>query len=360
MHWIPSILILPYVYLLLRIFRSLLRIKTFKTSSEPFTFISVVVACHNEQKTLPLLLKSIESQNYPKDLFEVIIVDDNSSDETLKIAEEFIGKVNIVALSNKGKGKKQALRTGITASNGKLIITTDADCTMEKNWIRTIVGFYEINNAEMIISPVTITSGRGFSGRFQELEFLSLQGITAGSASSGKASMCNGANLAFTRDAYLKHSDNLHDEINTGDDVFFLHSMKKEGGSKIFWLESPDARVTTESSSTFSSFLKQRRRWISKAGVYRDRYTIVLGIVTFAAILLQFSYFITGMVYPVLIQVFLAIFILKSVPDFLILLNMSGRYNKRSLMRWFLPAQVVYPFYVLSVVFSLLMFREKC
>ena len=359
MQWIPAILILPYVFLLLIIFRSLLKIKTFKTSIEPLTFISVVVACHNEQKNLPVLLNSIASQNYPKDLFEVIIVDDNSNDKTMEIAAEFIGMDNILVISSKGKGKKQALRTGITASKGKLIITTDADCTMEKNWIRTIAAYYEITKADMIICPVRIASVMGFFGRFQELEFLSLQGITAGSACSEKATMCNGANLAFTREVYLNHSDNLHDEINTGDDIFLLHSLKKVNGSKIFWLESSDALVTTESSSTFRSFLKQRRRWISKGKVYRDRYTIILGIVTFAAIFLQLSYFIAGLIYPVLTGVFLSILILKSVPDFLILQNTSGRYNKRYLMRWFLPAQLIYPFYILSVVLYSLTFRDK-
>jgi biofilm PGA synthesis N-glycosyltransferase PgaC len=359
MQWTPAILILPYVFLLLIILRSLVRIRSFKTSSEPLTFISVIVACHNEQKNLPVLLKSINSQNYPKDLFEVIIVDDNSNDKTLEIASEFIGIANFLTISNKGKGKKQALRTGLTASKGKLIITTDADCTMEKNWIRTIAAFYEINKADMIICPVRIASVPGFFGRFQELEFLSLQGITAGSAFSGKATMCNGANLAFTREIYLNHSDDLHDEINSGDDIFLLHSLKKVSGSKIFWLESSDALVTTESSSTFRSFLKQRRRWISKWKVYRDRYTICLGIVTFTAILLQLSYLIAGLIYPVLTGVFLAILILKSVPDFLILLNTSGRYNKRHLLRWFLPAQLIYPFYILCVVFYSLIFRHK-
>ena len=359
MQWIPAILILPYVFMLLIIFRSLIQIKTFKASTEPYTFISVIVACLNEQKNLPVLLNSLASQNYPKDLFEVIIVDDNSNDNTMEIATEFTGMSNILAISNKGEGKKQALRTGITASNGKLIITTDADCTMEKNWIRTIAAFYEMNKAEMIICPVSIASEPGFFRRFQELEFLSLQGVTAGSACSGKATMCNGANLAFTREVYLNHSDNLHDEINTGDDIFLLHSLKKVRGSKIFWLESSDALVTTESSSTIGSFLKQRKRWISKGKAYKDSYTIILSIVTFTAIILQLFYFIAGLIYPVLTGVFLAILVLKSVPDFLILLNSSGRYNKRYLMRWFLPAQLLYPFYVLSVVLYSLTFRDK-
>jgi len=359
MHWLPVILVLPYVFLLLKIYRSLLQIRTFNVSADPATFVSVVVSCRNEQKNLPVLLNSIALQNYPKYLFEIIIVDDNSTDKTLEIAEGFTGLRNILTINNKGKGKKHALRTGIIASKGNLIITTDADCRMGKNWIRTIAAFYEMNKPDMIICPVKIESVRGFFGIFQELEFLSLQGITAGSALSEKATMCNGANLAFTREAYFNNSDNLHDEIISGDDVFLLHSLKKENRSKIFWLESPEALVTTESSSTFRSFLKQRGRWISKGKVYRDRHAIILGIVTLFTVFMQVSYFIAWLIYPALVWVFLAIYILKSVPDLLILLNTSGRYDKRYLMMWFLPAQLIYPFYVLSVVLYSLTFRDK-
>ena len=211
----------------------------------------------------------------------------------------------------------------------------------------------------MMICPVTIESVSGIFGRFQELEFLSLQGITAGSARSGKATMCNGANLAFNREAYLNHIDNLHDEINSGDDVFLLHSMKKETRSKIFWLESPDVLVTAQSSSTLGLFLKQRSRWISKGKAYRDFHTIALGIITFFTIVLQVSCFIALFISPAFIKVFLTIFILKSFPDLLILLNTSARYKKRYLMKWFIPAQAIYPFYVLSVVFYSLISREK-
>jgi cellulose synthase/poly-beta-1,6-N-acetylglucosamine synthase-like glycosyltransferase len=230
---------------------------------------------------------------------------------------------------------------------------------MERNWIRTIAAFYEIKRADMIICPVQLKSVSGFFGRFQELEFMSLQGITAGTALSENPSMCNGANLAFPREVYLNHSDNLHDEINSGDDIFLLHSLKKEKLSKILWLESTDTIVTTESSSTFSSFIKQRSRWISKGGAYSDQYTIALGIVTFVATFLQLSYVIACVIYPGLIWPFLLIFILKSVPDFLILMNTTDRYNKRKLLWWFLPSQLIYPFYVLSVVIYPLIFRKK-
>lgn len=351
MHWLPAILILPYIILLLNIYRSLLKIKAFKVTTDPVTFITVVVACRNEQENLPQLLDCFARQDYPKGSFEVIIVDDNSTDKTYKIASEFTGIDTIIAIKNKGKGKKQAIRTGINASSGSLIITTDADCRMRVNWIKTIASFYEKHKPDMIICPVQIEPESGFFGRFQDLEFLSLQGITAGSAIKGKGTMCNGANLSFTKEAYLNHADNLHDEIASGDDIFLLHSLKKENQHKILWLESADSIVTTASSPTIISYLKQRRRWISKAKAYNDGYTILLGIVTFVTNFMLLSVLVAGFINPSFIKVFIAIFLLKSVPDFLILMNTSGRYGKRELMSWFLPAQIVYPFYVLSVLF---------
>ena len=352
MYWLPAILILPYVFILLKIYGSLLQLKTFKVSADPETFVSVVIACRNEQKNLPALIKSISLQNYSKHLFEIIIIDDNSIDKTNEIASGFTRVGNIFTINNKGKGKKQALRAGIKAAKGNLIITTDADCRMGRNWIRTIAAFYEMNKPDMIICPVKLESAPGFFGGFQELEFMSLQGITAGSAITKEATMCNGANLAFEREVYFNHAANLNYEINSGDDIFLLHSLKRERQSKILWLESPDSLVTTGSSSTLLSFLKQRGRWLSKGKAYKDWFTIILGIATFFTIILQISYMIGGLINPDLILVFLSIFVLKSVPDFLILLNTSSRYGKGELMWWFLPVQVVYPLYVLSVIIS--------
>jgi len=226
MHWLPAILILPYLFLLFKIYRNLIKLKVFNVSYDPLTFVSVVVACRNEQNNINHLLESIASQDYPKELFEVIIVDDNSTDRTFESVSHFKGISNLITIKNNGSGKKEAIFTGIQISSGHLIITTDADCTMRSGWIRTIASFYETHRPEMIICPVQLESGKGFFRKFQEIEFLALQGITAGSALSSQATMCNGANLAFTRETYLKNVGNLHFEIASGDDIFLLHSLK--------------------------------------------------------------------------------------------------------------------------------------
>jgi len=355
MKWLPVILILPYLILLLKNYRSLLKIKLFIIPENPSTFVSVVVACRNEQDNLPDLLNCLALQNYSGSLFEVVIVNDHSNDSTFEVASEFTGISNLLILNNNGNGKKRALRTGIESSKGKLILTTDADCLMDSNWIKTIASFYEQFEPEMIICPVMPDTDNSIAGKIQKLEFLSLQGITTGFAMSGKPIMCNGANLAFTREAYFRHTANLRDEINTGDDIFLLHSLKKEKRSVIKWIESPDATVKTKLSSHPGSFLKQRSRWISKGRYYTDKDTISVGVATFVAVLLQVSLFSALFAKAELIPVFTAVFILKSIPDFLILQNTTKRYGKSGLMRWFLPAQLLYPFYVMIVFFISLM-----
>jgi cellulose synthase/poly-beta-1,6-N-acetylglucosamine synthase-like glycosyltransferase len=346
--------------MLLSIYRSLLKIKPFIESSTPVTFVSVIVACRNEQSNLPFLLDCIAGQDYPKELFEVIIIDDNSTDATFEIASGYKGEFRTIAIYNKGIGKKEAVRSGVNSASGTLVITTDADCRMGTKWIRTISAFYDKLSPDMIVCPVQIESTQGFFGKFQELEFLSLQGITAGSAAKGDGTMCNGANLAFTAEAYHNNEDNLHFGLASGDDVFLLHSLKKKSHSRILWLESKNVLITTSSSSTISSYLKQRSRWLAKGKAYKDRYTILQGIVTFVTILLQLSLLIAGFFNPSFILVFLTVFTLKSIPDFLLLRNTSVRYDNRKIMRLFLPAQFIYPFYVFAVfLFSLRPDKKK-
>lgn len=355
MHWLILIFVLPYLLILLRLYFNLNGIGQFSPAARLDGIrVSVVVACRNESQNIKNLLYHISLQDYPADLFEVIVIDDNSTDSTFESATGFSDIKNLKVLKNTGEGKKRAVTNGVNAATGELLITTDADCRMGKSWLSTIASFYCKYKPDMIICPVILQQGTGLFGKFQELEFLSLQGVTTGSAAGGTSTMCNGANLAFSRETFFRHSGNLHYEIRSGDDVFFLHSLKNEKGSRIFWLEARDAIVTTSQANTPAMLIKQRRRWISKGKAFSDRFTILLAIVTFVTILAQISSLFAGIFYPEFLLMFLVIFTLKSVPDFLILNNTAGRYGRKNLLKWFLPSQVVYPFYVLVVAFSLI------
>ena len=349
MQWLTAILIIPYVFILLKIYRSLSRVKPFIPLLLPPVRVSVIIPCRDEEKSLPELLADISAQDYPSDSYEVIVVDDNSSDDTFRTASGFGHIENIKVIRNNGSGKKQALRCGIDSASSDLIITTDADCRAGEKWISTIASYYQQTRADLIIGPVKIKGGTGFSGRFQELEFLALQGITAGTALMGNATMCNGANLAFTRDTYYANADNLHPEIPSGDDIFLMHSIKKHQGTKILWLESAEAIISTSPAKSPGALLNQRKRWLSKISAYKDIPTILLGLISLIPSVLILFVLAVSFFNCIFIPLLAFLFIAKSVPDFLLLKNTTSRYGISNLMNWFLPVQLVYPFYVTGV-----------
>ena len=354
MVWIFLISVVPYLLLMLLIASYQVSIRTFIPSSASDLNVSVIISCKNEEDNLPIILKDLADQDYPDDLLEVVIVDDNSTDRTPETARSFTKLRNLRVLNNPGKGKKSAIRSGIGASTGSLIITTDADCRAGNKWISTIVSFYRENKPGMVIGGVSLQGKGGFISKFQELEFLALQGITAGTAAAGSPVMCNGANLAFSRDAYSDSSGSLHDEIPSGDDMFLMMSMKRKGKYEISWLEAQDSMVTTFTKGSISSLMKQRARWLSKIKAYDDPFTVITAIVTFVTIIGILTMFTGIFINEKAIIFLLAAIVIKSIPDIMILNSVAGKRKVRSLLIWFIPSQILYPFYVLAVfLFSL-------
>ncbi|NLV19038.1 MAG: glycosyltransferase [Bacteroidetes bacterium] len=353
MQWLLLVVIIPYIYFLLKVYISLSGIKPWIPSSEPNINVSLIVPCRNNADEILHLLAALAEQDYNKDLFEIVVVDDNSTDDIISAISHFDCFDNLRLIKNSGHGKKEALLTGVRAVSGDLIITTDADCTPKPGWIKTVASFYSDNKSDLIICPVTLESKPGFFQRFQELEFLSLQGVTAGTAAAGSPVMCNGSNLAFKRTVFLEHSVNLRYDIPSGDDIFLLQSIIKKSGTKISWLESKGAIMTTSLCNDLPSFIRQRKRWISKAGSYNVKLPVVMALATLMTALLQLSLLFTAAFMSEVIPVLVASFLLKSIPDFLILKNTTKRYGSAFLMKWFLPAQIVYPFYITAVLISL-------
>ena len=350
MIWLVIIILTPYLLYLFRINAGFSSIRRYRKKTEANEFVSVIIPCKNEEDSLPILLKSLDSQDYDPNKFEVIVVNDNSCDNTTGAAFSHLSRYELKVISNTGYGKKQAIRSGIKEARGELIVTCDADSTVNPGWLSTIAGFYQDKRAAMIIAPVMLSRGDGFAPWFQELEFISLQAVTAGTANNNNPVMCNGTNLAFTKEAYKPHSNDLRDIIKSGDDMFLMLNIKKNRNLKILWLESEDARVTTKASTTLSSYLSQRARWISKAGSYNDIYTMGLALSTLMAIIMQATLMFMSISDQVYLPPFLTAFFIRSIPDFLLLLTATKRFGATNLLKWFFPAQLVYPFYVLAII----------
>ncbi|HNX67560.1 MAG TPA: glycosyltransferase [Bacteroidales bacterium] len=314
------------------------------------TFISVVVACKNEANNIIHLLDSLVKQDYPSENFEVIIVDDNSTDQTAGVTDEFIRHHpgNIRLIVNCSDGKKSAILNGVKESAGELIIVTDADCIVSPGWISSYEWLYLKESPDMIAGRVICNNGEGFASAFGKYEFAALQGVTEALTIAGNPVMCNGANMAFARDKYLAHADRLRMEISSGDDVFLLHAIKKAGG-KICWNGAAEAAVRTDGATTLAGLLRQRARWASKATHYTDAATILTAITVFAAnVALLFLY--AGSFFSTVFLYLLPVaFVIKAIPDGIIIKQTLIQEKERFSPLLFIIMDIFYPLYFILV-----------
>ena len=252
-------------------------------SKPPVTKLSVLIAARNEEDKIALTIEDILKQNYPKNLLEIIIIDDHSTDRTAEIISGYSNDgVKLIRLNESAalnSYKKKAISEAIKQATGELIITTDADCRMETNWLATIVGQYELHQYKLISSPVVFFEEKSFFERLQTLEFLYLIGLGAATIGNKAPSTCNGANLAYKKDVF-NELDGFKgiDELASGDDELFLHKVASRYPDDIGFCKSYDALVYTHAKPNLKEFISQRKRWASKSTKYKDKKIVFLGV----------------------------------------------------------------------------------
>jgi len=247
------------------------------------TKVSILIAARNEEDKISKTIDDLLAQDYDKNLVEIIVIDDHSTDKTSQIIASYASQgVKLIQLNEANalnSYKKKAIQTAIGEATGTLIITTDADCRMGSNWLKTIVNYYETNHYKMISSPVAYFEEKSFFERIQTLEFSFLIGLGASTIGNNNPSTCNGANLAYEREAFFDVGGFKGiDDLASGDDELLLHKMAAIYEGKIGFLKNEDAVVYTHAKPTLSEFIQQRKRWASKSTRYKDKLVIVLGI----------------------------------------------------------------------------------
>ena len=319
--------------------------------------VSVLIAARNEEKNIERLLKSLYNQSFEKELFEVIIIDDHSDDDTFSIIENF-SKIykdfNLKVFKADNEGKKLAISQALHLAENELVLVTDADCVLKSTWIESIVDFYKRENCKMILAPVLLSPAETFFEKIQVLEHLSLIGSTAGSAEIGFPVMCNGANMAYERAAALECEKFRKDfNIASGDDMFLMEQFSKNYGHKnVRFLLSKSAIVETKTCKTISEFFRQRRRWVSKTKSYTSWKIIATALVVFFFNLSIVSLFVSAFFIPALWSIYFLLTILKFFIDYPLLKNITSFMNQGSLLRWTLPLEFIYPFYVVITAIS--------
>jgi glycosyltransferase involved in cell wall biosynthesis len=214
---------------------------------------SFIIACRNEISNLPTLLESIENQSFKPS--EVIFVDDNSTDETYNFLLNYSQKYNYIkVIKNTGKGKKSALIQAAKLSSAELLIFTDADCVLNKDYLFLANQYLSNHNTDMLLGAVDILDEKGVFNIIEKIEFASLQAVTAYSALIKNPIMCNGANLIVRRTKYLQYIAQINKNIASGDDMFMLHAFKKNSES-INYLYDANYIVKTKGTNSPKKFL---------------------------------------------------------------------------------------------------------
>ena len=330
----------------------------FVTGTAANVKISVILPVRNEEKNLGNILHDLSEQQYNTSLFEIIVVDDFSTDGTSEIVRRSkLKNISLLSLqeilgqsSADRPNKKIAIETAVKKATGELIVTTDADCHPGSHWLLSIADFYSRYRPVMIAGPVNYFYDDSFLGKFQTLDFLSMVGIAAASIKNGFYNLCNGANLAYTKEAFTAvggYSGNEH--IASGDDMMLMHKMAKKFPGRIRFLRNRESIVFTSAEKDLSSFWRQRVRWASKSTHYEDKR--ITAILSFAYIfhLLLLVNLLTGLFIPFYLKVALWQFMVKIIADTFFLYPVTKFFRRENILWLFLPIELAHVLYILLI-----------
>ncbi|MGY5352608.1 glycosyltransferase [Wenyingzhuangia sp. IMCC45533] len=311
------------------------------TSLTPHLF-SVVIPFRNEACNLDKLLKSIADLNYPSQCFEILLVDDESTDDSVNIIKQWQTTIpNLTILKNdrlSNSPKKDAIKVGIANASFDWIITTDADCMLPKKWLHAYNSKIAKDNSLFIAGPIQIIAKNKWIEQYQKLETISLLGTTAGTFGLKAPMMCNAANMGFAKRAFLKVEELSNHRIASGDDIFTLEYFAKTYPEQTHYLNTENAVVTTYAEKTWNQVIQQRVRWAAKSVHYKNVLTKIFGLVVF---IIQIR-IVTGLLLMPLSTSF--IWITKTGLDFCLILLTTYYFKQKINFIYFIASALLYPF----------------
>jgi cellulose synthase/poly-beta-1,6-N-acetylglucosamine synthase-like glycosyltransferase len=365
MYWIciyiTVLLLIAYSLLILQYRKWFLRLPLYqiKNISKDKTQFSVIIPARNEEENIQQCLRSVLEQNYPTDKFEVIVINDHSTDQTASIIQSMQEKHANLQLLNLedhlndetlNAYKKKAIEIAIRESTGNWIVTTDADCFVSSSWLSMFDAYIQDKEPVFIAAPVMFTNTHSFLSTFQVLDFMSLQGITAASVSAGYHTMCNGANIAYKKEAFYEVGQFQGiDQIASGDDMLLMHKMKEKYPGKLGYLFCHEAIVTTPPMQNWLQFFNQRIRWASKASSYGDKSIFWVLVLVYSVNLALLALLLASPFVSYGFNNWLLLIVLKTIIELTFMIPISRFFNDRKIVYWF---PIMQPFHILYTVIA--------
>lgn len=241
--------------------------------------ISVVIALKNEEENISTLVKSIEEQEYPKENYEVIFVNDNSTDNTQSALDNLVKNHSdfsvIIASGKSFPGKKGALAVGIEKANNPYILITDADCIFEKQWLKSFAQKFE-EGYDFVFGVVNIFQEKSNANQIAGFENLRTSILTFGLAGMGLPYSSSGASFGFRKEPFEKIGGykNTTETLSGDDDLLIREAVKSK--MKIGVVTNIQSFVHTISLDNLKSYFKQKARHTSTSNHYLLKHKIIL------------------------------------------------------------------------------------
>lgn len=320
---------------------------------ERLPMLAVVIVARNEADNLSALLNDLAQQQYPASAYEVWLMDDSSEDNSKAVVEAlgpglpFSLHYQQIKKSTGLMGKKAGISQAVAQINTEYIIVTDADCRLPETWLKAWATALRGKVPKFAFGGVMLSPAKGFFQELQQTEFASLIGSGAALLGAGKPGMCNAANMAFNREAFLQVGGYAAiPDYPGGDDEFLLQKIWGRYPGQAAFIKDAALVVKTKPQPDFSSFQHQRRRW---AGKWRLHKSITIRGTAIGLFLAQLLYLLlmAGLLLNQAFPLFFAGLFGKCLLEFVFLRAVlklgSINISMRSLLAW----QFLYPFYAL-------------
>ena len=244
--------------------------------------VSVIVCAKNEAENLSLLIPKLLEQDYKQ--FEIVLINDASSDDTLEVMESFkashanIKIVNVVNNEAFWGNKKYALTLGIKASSYDYLLFTDADCIPNsKYWIKAMSSHFSNETSIVIGYGAYAKQANGFLNKLIRYETLVTAIQYFSYTKIGLPYMAVGRNLAYKKDIFYKANGFMnHFKIRSGDDDLFINEVATNKNTRICFSE--DSFTISQPKTTFKEWFKQKRRHVSTAEHYKFKHKFLLAL----------------------------------------------------------------------------------
>ena len=324
--------------------------------------VSIVIVARNEEKLIENCLRSICRNVFPSNRFELILVDDHSSDATKNIALSLkIDNLTVLDLSNYLNGqkinsyKKYAQKVGVDHAKGSVILFTDADTEVDRNWLNTMYSYLKSSNKKIATGPISITKTSKYSlfSIFQSLDIMGTMIMTGAGHRAKNIFLANGANMILQKDCFQELEKGSKPYFASGDDVFLMQNMAFQDANKVGFVKSQDAVVKTIAEPTVAKFLSQRLRWATKTTSYGNRtLTNHIGIIYLFNILLFINLVIGILLETDLLYIVFALFLVKMITEYLMLCA-AQIFFKTKVSAWSMPILSVMNHYYLILIGTL-------